>query len=235
MQVALPPITREKITFNFIRSLVGAHAHTILDIGAHHGWQSAELCRSFPQAAIHAFEPDPRAIAKFRERVRDPRVFLHEMAIAAVDGTAPFHVSSGLPPSIPSERLSDYPQGWDQSGSLLAPKNHLTRTPWCQFNDTISVTTRTLDSWAREQEIDAVDFIWADTQGAEGSLIQGGRELLARTRYLYTEYSNEELYEGEPDLATLLAMLPSFSVVKRYPFDVLLRNETLAGGAEEAR
>lgn len=235
MQTALPPITPEKFTFDFIRSLVGIQAHTILDVGAHHGWHSVELCRCFPEAVIHAFEPDPRAILKFRERVRDPRVVLHEMAIAAMDGTAPFHVSSGLPPGIPPERLPDYPQGWDQSGSLLPPKNHLTRTPWCHFNDTIHVTTRSLDSWAGEQGVGAVDFIWADTQGAEGCLIQGGRELLARTRYLYTEYSNDELYEGEPDLATLLAMLPGFSVVKRYRFDVLLCNEALAGGAEEAR
>ena len=61
-------------------------------------------------------------------------------------------------------------------------------------------------------------------------MIQGGGELLGRTRYLYTEYSNDELYEGEPDLATLLAMLPGFSVVKRYRFDVLLCNEAMADG-----
>lgn len=230
MQTTLPPVTREKFTFDFIRSLVGVQARTVLDIGAHHGWQTVELCRCFPQAVIHAFEPDPRAILKFREQVRDSRVVLHEMAIAAADGTALFHVSSGLPPGIPPERMRDYPKGWDQSGSLLQPKNHLTRTPWCQFNDTVMVQTRSLDSWASEQKVETVDLIWADTQGAEGSMIQGGGKLLSRTRYLYTEYSNEELYEGEPDLAALLTMLPGFSVVKRYRFDVLLCNQALAGG-----
>ena len=49
-------------------------------------------------------------------------------------------------------------------------------------------------------------------QGAEGDMIAGGQATLARTRYLYTEYSNEEIYEGEPTLETLLAMLPNFQL-----------------------
>ncbi|MEN9248224.1 MAG: hypothetical protein Q6L50_08560 [Gloeomargarita sp. GMQP_bins_120] len=37
------------------------------------------------------------------------------------------------------------------------------------------------------------DFIWADVQGAEVDLIQGGLQALANTRYFYTEYANTEL------------------------------------------
>lgn len=48
-----------------------------------------------------------------------------------------------------------------------------------------------------------------------------------RTRYLFCEYSNEELYEGEPTLEALLDMMPGFEVLQRFPFDVLLRNTTL--------
>ena len=81
-----------------------------------------------------------------------------------------------------------------------------------------------LDNWARENSIGAIDFIWADTQGAEGDLISGGQATLARTRYLYLEYSNDEIYEGEPSLQALLAMLPNYSVIKRFPNDVLLKN-----------
>lgn len=223
------PVVREQINFDFIRSLLGAEVRTILEIGAHRGQHSAQFAQTFPEATVHAFEPDPRAILRFCENVQEPRVILHKIAIGAVDGSAPFHVSGGLPPNAPADLLARYyPQGWDQSGSLHAPKTHLQRFPWCRFDATITVTVRSLDSWAQEQGIGAVDFIWADTQGAEGDLIQGGRKTLARTRYFYTEYSNDEIYEGEPNLATLLAMLPEFSVMKRYPNDILLRNEALA-------
>jgi len=41
------------------------------------------------------------------------------------------------------------------------------------------------------------------------------------------EYSNDEIYEGEPTLPVLLDMLPNFSVVKRYPADVLMKNRSV--------
>ncbi len=86
------------------------------------------------------------------------------------------------------------------------------------------MAVKRLDTWAKEHGVTAVDFIWADIQGAEGDLITGGKETLANTRYFYTEYSDEELYEGQPTLAQLQSMLPTFSIVRRYPMDVLFEN-----------
>ncbi|MCS7030108.1 MAG: hypothetical protein NZL92_01060 [Gloeomargarita sp. SKYG116] len=64
-------------------------------------------------------------------------------------------------------------------------------------------------------------------QGAEVDLIQGGQQTLAKTRYFYTEYSSEELYEGQINLATLLKLLPDFKLVYRFGGDVLLKNQRL--------
>jgi hypothetical protein len=86
---------------------------------------------------------------------------------------------------------------------------------------------RGLDSWASEQGITKVDLIWADMQGAEGDLVAGGSETLAQTRYLYTEYSDEEWYEGQPTLARLVDMLPNFWILRRYRWDVLFENKTM--------
>ena len=89
------------------------------------------------------------------------------------------------------------------------------------------MNTRRLDTWAAEQAVDSIDFIWADVQGAEVDLIKGGRATLGKTRYFYTEYSNRELYAGQIDLKTLLKSLPEFEVVHRYETDVLLRNRRI--------
>jgi FkbM family methyltransferase len=222
-----PPISYEEITGDYLSKLVGGNARVILEIGAHHGWHTEAFLRLFPNAVIYAFEPDPRAIGIFRARISNPRAHLFEMAISAMDGEAEFHVSSGLPPELSSTDAALYPQGWDQSGSLRAPKNHMAKWPWCKFDRTITVAVRSLDSWAQEHGIGLVDFIWADLQGAEGDLISGGLKTLAQTRYLYTEYSDDEIYEGEPTLQVLLDMLPNFSVLKRYPGDVLLKNKAI--------
>ena len=69
------------------------------------------------------------------------------------------------------------------------------------------------------------DFIWADVQGAERDLVEGAARFLRSTRYFYTEYSNEEWYEGQITLAGLLEKLPDFDLVKRYPMDALLQNK----------
>ena len=53
------------------------------------------------------------------------------------------------------------------------------------------------------------------------------RRTLQRTRYLYTEYSGDELYEGQATLAEILALLPDFRVLELWPEDVLLENRSL--------
>lgn len=225
MNQPLPPVSYDQISADLLRTLVGADARVIVEIGAHHGWHTDWFLKIFPRATIYAFEPDPRALTKFKANISDPRVRLFEMAIGATDGEAEFHVSSGLPDSSPELR-AEYPLGWDQSGSIHPPKiSAMARIwPWLKFESSITVAVRSLDSWAKEQGIGAVDFIWADMQGAEGDLIRGGQATLARTRYLYAEYNDDEVYEGEPSLQALLGMLPHFSVLKRYPDDVLLKN-----------
>ncbi|MEY3142749.1 MAG: hypothetical protein RLY21_1242 [Planctomycetota bacterium] len=231
MSRPIPPVTLEPFNPRWLQRTVGADSRMVLEIGAHHGTHTDMLLTAFPQAAVHAFEPDPRAIEVHRRTIRDRRATLHELAIGAENGKAEFHVSSGLPPEANDATRKEYPKGWDQSGSLRAPKNHTERYPWVKFVRTIRVDVRTLDTFAAKHGIDSIDLIWADMQGAEGDLAKGGAQTLARTRFLYCEYSDEELYEGEPSLAALLDMLPGFDIVKRFPHDVLLRNERLVAAA----
>lgn len=221
---ALPPITSGTLDPIHLRKLLGTDAPLILEIGANDGGDTASFLSVFPNATICAFEPDPRALAKFKARRFPPRVHLFEIAIGAEDGEAEFNVSSGLPEEMPPHIRKNFPLGWDLSGSLRAPKNHKVVWPWVKFEKQVRVTVKRLDTWAKEYGVAAVDFIWADMQGAEGDLIAGGKETLANTHYLYTEYTNDEWYEGQPTLAQLESMLPTFSIVRCYPMDILFEN-----------
>jgi hypothetical protein len=51
-----------------------------------------------------------------------------------------------------------------------------------------------------------IDSMWVDVQGAEDLVFAGAQETLRCTKYLYTEYCNQELYEGQLNLAQLLAL-----------------------------
>jgi 2-O-methyltransferase len=224
--VVLPAVTPGGITGSLTKNLLGTDAPLIVEIGANDGSHTL-VFKLFLRPKIFAFEPDPRAFAKLKRRVANKGVALFNVAIGSKDGEAEFHMSSGLPPNMPPEMEGYYAQGWDRSGSLHTPKTHTTAWPWCKFEKTISVPVKRLDSWLHENGIERIDFVWADAQGAEGDLIEGGREAFARTRFFYTEYSNDEWYEGQPNLAQLIALLPNFSVLQRYSMDVLFKNNTL--------
>jgi FkbM family methyltransferase len=185
-------------------------AKTFLELGAHCGTDTAWLSQ-IPGVTIHAFEPDPR-----NEQPPRPNVTVHRAAVADVDGRAEFVLSR-----------TGWGQVWTYSSSLKRPRNHLTRYP-VTFGETIEVETLSLDTFAKRCGISTVDFIWADIQGAEGEMIRGGLDLLRRTRYLYTEYSDDEMYEGQPTLADILTMLPDYRVVELWPDDVLLENRAFS-------
>ena len=194
----------------------------ILDIGCNNGRHTLLFLSLFKNARVFSFEPDSRAQERFKKKVTDPRAKLFEVAISAADGTAEFYVSDGSPSSEWKEKL---PKGWDLSGSIKKPKKHLKVHPWCTFKKRITVSTKKLDTWQHEEGVDEIDFIWADVQGAEADLIKGGQTALRHTRYFYTEYSDRELYQGQPKLGALLKLLPDFKVVARYSNDVLLKNK----------
>ena len=60
------------LTAGEIRALVGRDDPVIIEIGANCGQTTVELLKAMPGVTIHAFEPDPRAIAKFRKLLSTP-------------------------------------------------------------------------------------------------------------------------------------------------------------------
>ncbi len=195
----------------------------ILDIGCNDGTDTRRFLRLCPKAQLYCFEPDPRAAARFKEYMNLylDKVRLFEIAISNRNGTIDFHPSNG----------DGSAKEWDQSGSIRRPKNHLVEHDWVRFDRPISVETRRLDDWCSEANLNKIDFIWMDVQGAEADVISGGTQTLSNTRFIYTEYSDHELYEGQLSLQAILDLLPSFELVTCYARgaegDVLLRNTSL--------
>jgi 2-O-methyltransferase len=223
-----PPVTGNELSLEALAAALQAHdAQELLfiEVGANDGSDTRRLLDAFPSMTIECFEPDDRAIGLWRRTVCDDRARLHEFAIGATDGVTSFFMSSGAPQG----REHEFPEGWHLSGSIRRPTGHLDAHPWCEFPTEAEVTVRSLDSWAEEFGVGAVDFIWADVQGAERDLIAGGLKTLAHSRFLYTEYSETELYEGQRGLKELLEMLPGWSIHTKFSGDVLLQNDMMQG------
>jgi 2-O-methyltransferase len=75
-----------------------------------------------------------------------------------------------------------------------------------------------------------------DVQGAEIDVFRGGMNTLSKTRFIYTEYDNNELYKGQFNLRQLMKYLKDldFSFLIRYPGDVLFGNKQFAGSSKIA-
>lgn len=196
-----------------IKGLIKSENPVILEIGANCGQTTIELLNVFPKAKIYCFEPDPRAISKFRQSIKAPNVQLIEAAIGANSGYVMFHQSSG------AEWID--PAGWDHSGSIRKPKTHLEVWPWVKFEKTIPVPMIKLDEWVKDNDIGTVDFIWADVQGAESDLILGALETLKSTKFFYTEFSDVEWYEGQINFETLTTLLGNFKLLHKFENDAL--------------
>jgi len=218
----------DEITKHKIKELLNIEEPVIVEIGCNDGSHTKWFKEMFSNPSIFCFEPDERAIRRFESnvgsRANRGNVELIKSAVGKDNGFIEFYQSDG---HRNENQKSKFPDGWDFSGSIRKPKLHLKKHPWVEFNDVVSVPVTTLDSWCEQNNVGNIDFMWMDVQGAEMDVFQGARRTLDKVRYIFTEYSDEELYEGQAPLQTILDYLKDFEIDTKYSKDVLLYNKKL--------
>lgn len=188
-----------------------------LELGAATGDDAERIHPLLRNPRYFAVEPDPRNLASFISKPIVGKVSLIAAAIGATDGLTPLYLSSGRSASALNEHTL--------SSSIRAPKKHLKRFPWCKFDRTVLAPVITVDSLCRRMGISKFDFIWADVQGAEVDVIRGGQESLKRTRFLYSEHYEDEMYEGQVPFSTWKGLLPGhWRVLATFSDEVLLEH-----------
>lgn len=208
---------------------IGRSDPVIIECGCHDGRDTKSFLDQFPGCSIICFEPDPRPLQRhdppgFMDRIGDdPRVRLIRAAVGDRDGLTNLWRSSGQPPHKHLQRASD----WDDSNSICRPTGHFDYSPWCKFPDDLRLVAPVvrLDTWLETAGPASIDLIWADVQGAEAMLIRGATETLKRTRWLYTEFYDRPMYEGQPNRAEIEQMLPGWELRAIYHGEnILLEN-----------
>ncbi|MBE9203863.1 FkbM family methyltransferase [Synechocystis salina LEGE 06099] len=209
------PVSYDPLDSDFLRQLLAKENPVILEIGCHNGSHTLWFLETFHNPTIHCFEPDPRAIKQFKQKLGDhPAIKLFEGAISDQTGIQTFFQSDGI--------NSD----WTCSGSLRKPTNHNEVHPQIIFEKTIEIPVETLDTYCQKNGLAQIDFIWMDVQGAEMNVFKGGKNTLNNVHFLYTEYSNVELYQGQANLKVMSAQLAEsgFKLIRRYHGDALYQN-----------
>lgn len=205
--------------YQFIRDL---NPKVMIEIGVHFGEDTRKFRQMLPNARIVGFEPDPRNIQIIRNTGIDKICEFYPVALSNKNETRTFYMSSGKATHDTDRQHLE--NDWSSSSSLKKPTGHLDLHRWITFPRTTDVMCMRLDDISTLKE-GTIDFIWADVQGAEDLVFSGARDVLSRTRYVYTEYATG-LYEGQLGRDELLALFgPSWKVVHDFGGDILITQQ----------
>lgn len=169
----------------------------VLDIGGCEGEESIRYSRIFPFSTIYTFEPLPenqKLITANIKKYQVKNVDLVPKAVSDIDGNSQFNVSSGHPDHILNELDWDF---GNKSSSLLLPEltnNH----SWLRFEKQINVETISLNSFFIANQIDEVDFVHMDVQGAELKVLEGAKDFITKIKAVWLEVAEIELYKSQP-------------------------------------
>lgn len=156
----------------------------VLEAGTCEGIDTDFFSNFFIKGFVYGFEPIPELYiqACLRNNGKS-NVKIYNCALGEKTGKIKIHVSDRF----------DEPWG---SSSILAPKDHLTDHPQITFKKSIEVDCVNLDDWILDKNIQKIDLMWLDMQGYEPVMLKASMNSLKKVKYLYTEVSLTELYEG---------------------------------------
>lgn len=161
----------------------------VLDIGANRGEESRAMLREFPRGTVHAFEPSARCFADLEGLgASEPRLRPHRMAVGARDGVATLleTQSDVLSSLLPLTELGE--EHFGVRGEV---------------RERVDVPCVRLDTWARRNGIERIDFIKIDVQGSELDVLKGLGDLLDGVRAIYSEAQILQEYVGAATLTDL--------------------------------
>lgn len=156
---------------------------TWIDVGAHQGQSALGQALHNPALTVYAFEPN---LALARELMGvTPNYVVIPAAIAQQDGVSPFYLNQ------------------EDAASSLKPFNETARQAWVggdqlQVTATTLVPTLRLDTFLQQQQINQVDYLKIDAQGADFDVVRSLGDRLSQCRRIQLEVAitEEQLYHG---------------------------------------
>ena len=173
-------------------------AAVVIEAGAFDGRDTEMFRRLWPTAQVFAFEPIPELTEVLQHKFAgDDRVFVVPQALVG-DESDSVVINSYAEDALPHA-----------SSSILQPGEHLDLAPSIKFDRRISVPAISLDRFIRESDIERIDLLWLDLQGAEVVVLAGASHTLARTSVIHIEVSRRPLYHGAASLHDVRTLLES--------------------------
>lgn len=165
--------------------------YIIFDIGSRDCVQSIEFYKAFPNAKIYAFECNPNTLDICKKNIENylDRIRLIEGAVCDYNGHITFY------PINQKKTITTWKDGNPGASSIFKSNGKYPVETYIQ--DTINTNCHRLDFVMEKNNIQKVDIIWMDLQGAELMALKGLGKYLQNVRYIHTEVSHKEMYSGQ--------------------------------------
>ncbi|MEO6786366.1 MAG: FkbM family methyltransferase, partial [Chthoniobacteraceae bacterium] len=126
----------------------------VFDVGANEGQTIASFQKSFPRAAIHAFEPVSKLFDRIRANVSlAPSTHVHQLALGDAPGKAMINVRD------------------DQTSSLIEGPEELHK-----HREEVDVTT--LDAFVKQFQVPMINYLKIDSEGYDLNVLKGSKGML---------------------------------------------------------
>ena len=192
----------EHIDFNEIK--------IILDLGSRDGYQSVEFRTWFPDAKIFVFEANPNQFNQINSVTYGHNIEIVMSSVGNFNGKTSFYISSSNV----------------GASSLLKINNHERSSEWHQYE--INVDIIRVDDWCKKNNINEIDILWMDVQGAEKMVLEGVGEYLKNVKAICTEVEVEHMYQGSTLKTELDKFLLEHNFVELQTFHMVpIENVTL--------
>ncbi len=151
----------------------------IIEAGAQFGEDTQWMSQLWPQGKIYAFEPSPESFAALQiVATKNDNVTATQVALSNTKGEFLFYLAGG-------------------ASSLLRPQDSFNTDYFhSDLDHPITVQVTTLDEWANNNNVSAIDFLWLDMEGNELNALQGALNSLKNVKLIYTEVNLQRFWEN---------------------------------------
>lgn len=149
----------------------------LFDVGANVGDYAMTLRQHWPEAAIHAFEPNPTPFEAAQTKTANASIALHQMGMAAETGTATLFL----------------PQA--DEASALGTLHQAVLTDLHKLDDprSVPIELSSIDDFCQSNGIDYIDLLKIDTEGTELEVLKGATRMLANSRIGMIQFEFNEM------------------------------------------
>lgn len=181
---------------------------TVCDIGANEGGYTRELMAYFPRAHYHCFEPNPETFKLLKANLTSKNVTLYQGAVSDHQGKTylyDFADSAPLKPTQPTATMASLHRevitGFHRQPAKRYP-----------------VSTITLDSWAKTNQIKTIDWLKIDTEGHELAVLQGAARLIENQAIALIQFEFNDMHAySRTFFKDVITSLPGYHLFRLLP------------------